>query len=112
MAEIQSGGTHSPLPPQPQLFQLEPIDVAEPWQHELVECFISFSTLSAGKSQIELHETLQQKASESMHSHGELVNGLVYGILTVPAEGNTVSLDSNTGCVLALWIAQLTADRV
>ncbi|KAJ2304395.1 hypothetical protein IWW55_002450 [Coemansia sp. RSA 2706] len=89
MAEIQSGGTHSPLPPQPQLFQLEPIDVAEPWQHELVECFISFSTLSAGKSQIELHETLQQKASESMHSHGELVNGLVYGILTVPAEGNT-----------------------
>ncbi|KAJ2730188.1 hypothetical protein H4R23_003374, partial [Coemansia sp. Cherry 401B] len=90
MAEIQSGGTHSPLPPQPQLFQLEPIDVAEPWQHELVECFISFSTLSAGKSQIELHETLQQKASESMHSHGELVNGLVYGILTVPAEGNTL----------------------
>ncbi|KAJ2319400.1 hypothetical protein IWW52_001990 [Coemansia sp. RSA 2704] len=75
MAEIQSGGTHSPLPPQLQLFY----------------------TLSAGKSQTELHETLQQKASESMHSHGELVNGLVYGILTVPAEGNTVSLDSNTG---------------
>ncbi|KAJ2328809.1 Integrator complex subunit 3 [Coemansia sp. RSA 2702] len=89
MAEIQTGGTHSPLPPQPQLFQLEPIDVAEPWQHELIECFISFSTLAAGKSQTELHETLQQKASESMHSHGELVNGLVYGILTVPAEGNT-----------------------
>ncbi|KAJ2738625.1 hypothetical protein H4R23_001016, partial [Coemansia sp. Cherry 401B] len=37
----------------------------------------------------ELHETLQQKASESMHSHYKLVNRLVYGILTVPAEGNT-----------------------
>ncbi|KAJ2317381.1 hypothetical protein IWW52_003159, partial [Coemansia sp. RSA 2704] len=45
--------------------------------------------LVAGKSQTELHETLQRKASESMHRHGELVNGLVYGILTVPAEGNT-----------------------
>ncbi|KAJ2663123.1 hypothetical protein IW148_002650 [Coemansia sp. RSA 1199] len=88
MADVAVDGTRSPLPPQPQLFQLDPIDTVEPWQQELVECFQSLTVLVAGRSQVEVHEKLQQKASESMRSHAELVNGLIYGILTVPAEGN------------------------
>ncbi|KAJ2144717.1 hypothetical protein IW136_001245 [Coemansia sp. RSA 678] len=88
MADVAVDGTMSPLPPQPQLFQLDPIDTVEPWQQELVECFQSLTMLIAGRSQMEVHEKLQQKASESMRSHAELVNGLIYGILTVPSEGN------------------------
>ncbi|KAJ2413678.1 hypothetical protein GGF47_005841, partial [Coemansia sp. RSA 2524] len=88
MADVAVDGTMSPLPPQPQLFQLDPIDTVEPWQQELVDCFQSLTVLIAGRSQVEVHEKLQQKASESMRSHAELVNGLIYGILTVPSEGN------------------------
>ncbi|KAJ2498329.1 hypothetical protein GGH96_004421 [Coemansia sp. RSA 1972] len=88
MADVAVDGTMSPLPPQPQLFQLDPIDTVEPWQQELVECFQSLTVLIAGRSQVEVHEKLQQKASESMRSHAELVNGLIYGVLTVPSEGN------------------------
>ncbi|KAJ1949252.1 hypothetical protein FBU59_001226, partial [Linderina macrospora] len=79
----------SPLPPPPQLFNLEPIDVAEPWQQELVDSFHALRALIANKSNSEAHDTLQQKASESMQSHCNLVNGLVYGILTEPSEGST-----------------------
>ncbi|KAJ2842336.1 hypothetical protein IWW36_005944, partial [Coemansia brasiliensis] len=53
--------THSPLPPQPQLFLLESIDIADPWQYELVECYQTLASFVTGKSQIEIHDALQQK---------------------------------------------------
>ncbi|KAJ2356562.1 hypothetical protein IWW50_001624 [Coemansia erecta] len=113
MADVAVDGTNSPLPPQPQLFQLEPIDVVEPWQQELVECFQSLTVLVSGKSQVEIHERLQQKASESMRSHGELVNGLIYGILTAPSEGNNyfrlLNIVSRDGFAYAIGRLQLLA---
>ncbi|KAJ2017083.1 Integrator complex subunit 3 [Coemansia sp. S680] len=70
------------MPATPQLFNLEPIDVVEAWQQELVDCFLVVSGLISGKSSAEAHDILQQRASESMKSHSELVNGLIYGVLT------------------------------
>ncbi|KAJ2650250.1 Integrator complex subunit 3 [Coemansia sp. RSA 1250] len=84
MTDATAETSISPLPSQPQLFLLDPIDVADPWQYELVESYQLLATFIAGKSQMELHDALQHKASESMHSHSELVKGLVYGILTNP----------------------------
>ncbi|ORX70192.1 hypothetical protein DL89DRAFT_222930, partial [Linderina pennispora] len=96
----------SPLPPPPQLFNLEPIDVPEPWQQELVDNFHALRALLANRSGSEVHDTLQQKASESMQSHCNLVNGLVYGILTEPSEGSTyfrnLSIVSRDGFVHAV----------
>lgn len=77
------------LPPQPQLFQLGPIDVVEPWQQELVDSFHKLTKTIEGRSQIEIHDILHKQASESMQAHGELVNGLVYGILTDIRECST-----------------------
>ncbi|KAJ2399839.1 Integrator complex subunit 3 [Coemansia sp. RSA 2559] len=87
MAESVAGVTAaptppSPLPPQPQLFHIEPIDVAEPWQQELVDCHTRLTSMVSGRPQQQVHDLLQQKASESMQLHCELVNGLVYAILT------------------------------
>ncbi|KAI7833981.1 protein-domain-containing protein [Kickxella alabastrina] len=82
-----AGNASSPLPPMPQLFQLDTIDIVDGWQQELVECYHALAAMTAGKSQMEVHDALQHKASESMRGHGELVNGLVYGILTEPADG-------------------------
>ncbi|KAJ2655177.1 hypothetical protein IWW48_005670 [Coemansia sp. RSA 1200] len=79
--------SHSPLPQQPQLFYTEPIDVAEAWQQELVDCHARLKATVSGKPQQQAHDLLQQRASESMQHHSELVNGLVYGILTEPDSG-------------------------
>ncbi|KAJ2761498.1 hypothetical protein H4S06_001174 [Coemansia sp. BCRC 34490] len=79
--------SQSPLPQQPQLFHAEPIDVAEAWQQELVDCHTRLKATISGKPQQQAHDVLQQRASESMQHHGELVNGLVYGILTEPDSG-------------------------
>ncbi|KAJ2521899.1 hypothetical protein GGI11_001882 [Coemansia sp. RSA 2049] len=79
--------SQSPLPQQPQLLHAEPIDVAEAWQQELVDCHARLKATISGKPQQQAHDVLQQRASESMQHHGELVNGLVYGILTEPDSG-------------------------
>ncbi|KAJ1961769.1 hypothetical protein GGI12_003059 [Dipsacomyces acuminosporus] len=103
----------STLPPPPQLFLLEPIDVVDQWQQELVDCYHSLKALTIGKSQMELHDALQQKASESMRSHSELVNGLVYGILTEPNECGqyfrNLNLVSRDGFAHAISRLQLLA---
>ncbi|KAJ2709991.1 hypothetical protein H4R19_003972, partial [Coemansia spiralis] len=78
----------SPVPPQPQLFQLDPIDIVEGWQQELADCYHAVVAATSGKSQAETHDVLQRKASESMRCHNELVSGLVYGILTAAAPGD------------------------
>ncbi|KAJ2387208.1 hypothetical protein GGI05_004154, partial [Coemansia sp. RSA 2603] len=78
----QQAGAGSVLPPVPQLFQMDAIDVVDGWQQELVDSFQAVGQLVAGRSAVEVHDVLQQRASESMRAHGELVSGLVYGILT------------------------------
>ncbi|KAJ1805802.1 hypothetical protein LPJ56_004342, partial [Coemansia sp. RSA 2599] len=77
MSDLLAGSDgQSPLPAVPQLFQLDPIDVVDGWQQDLVDCYQSMMVLIAGKAQLEVHDALQQRASESMRGHGELVNGL------------------------------------
>ncbi|KAJ2157180.1 hypothetical protein GGF46_004685 [Coemansia sp. RSA 552] len=67
---------------QPQLFELDPIDVPEPWQLELLQNHGSLVALLAGRAADEAHEVLQQRAAENMQAHALVVDGLVYGILT------------------------------
>ncbi|KAJ2443970.1 hypothetical protein GGF42_006464, partial [Coemansia sp. RSA 2424] len=83
MAEVHAAPLDSSsLPAAPQLFKLEPVDVADVWQQELVDSFQVVSQLTSGKSSGEAHDALQQRASENMKSHNELVSGLIYGVLT------------------------------
>ncbi|KAJ2619532.1 hypothetical protein GGI26_005770 [Coemansia sp. RSA 1358] len=127
MAEYNTGGngkiiadpfdptatTNSPLPPQPQLFQLEPIDVVDVWQQELVDCYVQLSVVVSGKPQAQAHDLLQQKASESMRSHCDLVNGLIYAVLTDASSSSMhfqyLNIVSRDGFTHALSRLQLVA---
>ncbi|KAJ2258529.1 hypothetical protein GGI13_000594 [Coemansia sp. RSA 455] len=99
------------MPATPQLFNLEPIDVVEAWQQELVDCFLVVSGLISGKSSAEAHDILQQRASESMKSHSELVNGLIYGVLTETGETyfRQLSLVARDGYAHAIGRLQLVS---
>ncbi|KAJ2721156.1 hypothetical protein GGI07_004138 [Coemansia sp. Benny D115] len=108
------GGTSaSPMPPAPRLFQLEPIDAVPGWQQELADSFQTLTALVGGRSQLEAHDVLQQKASGSMQGHGELVDGLVYGVLTEPSDGaayfRQLSIVSRDGFAHAVGRLQLVA---
>ncbi|KAJ2854531.1 hypothetical protein J3B02_002627 [Coemansia erecta] len=110
---VSSGDVQSPLPAVPQLFHLDPIDVVDGWQQELVDSYQGMMALIGGKSQVEVHDALQQKASESMRGHGELVNGLVYAILTEPTNGamyfRHLSIVSRDGYAHAVGRLQILA---
>ncbi|KAJ1918008.1 Integrator complex subunit 3 [Coemansia sp. S17] len=99
------------MPATPQLFNLEPIDVVEAWQQELVDCFLVVSGLISGKSSAEAHDILQQRASESMKSHSELVNGLIYGVLTETGDTyfRQLSLVARDGYAHAIGRLQLVS---
>ncbi|KAJ1820330.1 hypothetical protein LPJ56_003458, partial [Coemansia sp. RSA 2599] len=60
-----------------------------------------------------VHDALQQRASESMRGHGELVNGLVYAILTEPTNGamyfRHLSIVSRDGYAHAVGRLQVVA---
>ncbi|KAJ2728813.1 Integrator complex subunit 3 [Coemansia sp. BCRC 34962] len=86
MAEVDLSSLSSNPKTTPQLFASDPIDYVEAWQQELVDNYQIVSTLVSGKSPTEAHDILQQRASESMKSHGELINGLLYGVLTESSE--------------------------
>ncbi|KAJ2688040.1 Integrator complex subunit 3 [Coemansia spiralis] len=76
----------SSTPKPPQLFASDPIDVIDAWQQELCDNYHLVAALISGKPPTEAHDVLQQRASESMKSHGELINGLLYGLLTESSE--------------------------
>ncbi|KAJ2808480.1 hypothetical protein H4R20_000868 [Coemansia guatemalensis] len=114
MAEGSTDIAASVLPPQPQLFHIDPIDVSEAWEMELVASFQKLRTAVAGRTQTENHEILQQAASESMARHNELVAGLVYGILLgTPTEGSEylrqLSIVSRDGFAQAIGRLQLVS---
>ncbi|KAJ2612835.1 hypothetical protein H4S08_002517 [Coemansia sp. RSA 1365] len=115
MAEGSTDISVSVLPPQPQLFYTEPIDVSEGWEMELVVNFQTLKTFMAGKTQGEKHDMLQQAASESMVRHNELVAGLVYGILVgTQMEGSEylrqLSIVSRDGFAQAIGRLQLISN--
>ncbi|KAJ2077707.1 hypothetical protein H4R24_004972, partial [Coemansia sp. RSA 988] len=114
MAEGSTDIIASVLPPQPQLFHIDPIDVSEPWEMELVASYQTLRTAVAGRTQAENHDILQQAASESMARHNELVAGLVYGILVgTSTEGSEylrqLSIVSRDGFAQAIGRLQLVA---
>ncbi|KAG0358330.1 Integrator complex subunit 3 [Gamsiella multidivaricata] len=49
-----------------------------------------------GLSEIDIHNQLQASASSSMQKHAEIINGLVYGILTHNADTNNSANTNNT----------------
>ncbi|KAJ2746881.1 hypothetical protein GGI20_000960 [Coemansia sp. BCRC 34301] len=91
------------------LFNLEPIDVADAWEHELLSSFQTVSSLTSGKSAAEAHDILQQQTTIG---HGPLVGGLVYGMLTEhPGDVyfRHLSLVSRDGYAYAISRLQLVA---
>ncbi|ORX99369.1 hypothetical protein K493DRAFT_313249 [Basidiobolus meristosporus CBS 931.73] len=70
------------------LLDLEPVDDIDALDKEMAACFEELKTTIAEKSEIELHNELQEKASQSMTKHAQLAKGLLYGILSDSANAN------------------------
>ncbi|KAJ1971613.1 hypothetical protein H4R35_005163 [Dimargaris xerosporica] len=68
--------------PTSQLYDLDPVDAIDGIELELIHCHQRFKALIAGKSDLEIHQVLQDHASQNMKHHADLVNGLLYTILT------------------------------
>ncbi|KAJ1919011.1 RNA-dependent ATPase rok1 [Mycoemilia scoparia] len=90
---VGGGGSNSGTPSTPSqtfppLFNLPNIDPVEPWQMTMVDCYHMVVSFTSGKSSMELHDSLHQKASQSMEEHHKLVDGLLYAVLTSPANAS------------------------
>ncbi|KAJ1979316.1 hypothetical protein H4R34_002870 [Dimargaris verticillata] len=70
--------------PTSQLYDLDPVDAIDGLELELIHCHQRFKELVAGKSDLEVHQALQDHASQNMKHHADLVNGLLYTILSEP----------------------------
>ncbi|KAK9765526.1 hypothetical protein K7432_006088 [Basidiobolus ranarum] len=70
------------------LLDLEPVDDIDALDREMISCFEELKTTIAEKSEIELHNELQEKASQSMTKHAQLAKGLLYGILSDSSNAN------------------------
>ncbi|KAJ9052934.1 Integrator complex subunit 3 [Entomophthora muscae] len=68
----------------PRMFNLKNIDQPNEIEQILIRGFKTLSHLSRDKSEMELHNEIQAKASQSMELHNELVQGLLYSMLTIP----------------------------
>ncbi|KAJ1670724.1 hypothetical protein EV182_008038, partial [Spiromyces aspiralis] len=69
------------LNPPHMLFNLPTIDPVEPWQLTMMDNYQMVKDLITGKSDMEIHDNMHQKASQSMELHHKLAEGLLLGIL-------------------------------
>ncbi|KAI0225609.1 hypothetical protein L0F63_007412 [Massospora cicadina] len=68
----------------PKLYTYESIDQPNEVEQILLVGFKTLSHLMRDKSEMELHNEIQAKASQSIALHHEMVHGLLYSILTLP----------------------------
>ncbi|KAI9491517.1 integrator complex subunit 3 [Zychaea mexicana] len=71
------------------LYDLEDIDMEDELEMELARCFFQFRESVNNKSEIELHNYLQEKSSQSKRDYAEIASALLYGILTEPENERT-----------------------
>ncbi|KAF9581035.1 Integrator complex subunit 3, partial [Lunasporangiospora selenospora] len=72
-----------PEPPPPSLiFDFAQFDEEDAVDTEMSQAHGQLLESLKGKSEIEIHNYLQESASVSMKKHAEIINGLLYGILT------------------------------
>ncbi|CAO3638816.1 unnamed protein product [Cunninghamella blakesleeana] len=67
-----------------QLYNLDPIDQEEELDLELYRCYSIYSNDIHDKSELELHNYLQEKASENKKGYMDTVSALLYGVLIEP----------------------------
>ncbi|KAI9265202.1 protein-domain-containing protein [Phascolomyces articulosus] len=71
------------------LYDLEEIDIEDELELELARHFTQYRAAIQGKTEIELHNYLQEKASQSKRDYAEIASALLYGILTEPENART-----------------------
>ncbi|KAI8141301.1 protein-domain-containing protein [Fennellomyces sp. T-0311] len=71
------------------LYDLEEIDIEDELEVELAQHFATYRDAIFGKTEIELHNYLQEKASQSRQDYTEIASALLYGILTEPEKART-----------------------
>ncbi|ORZ20083.1 protein-domain-containing protein [Lobosporangium transversale] len=72
-----------PEPPPPSLiFDFVQFDEDDPVDMEMSQAYKQLMESIQGMSEIDIHNQLQASASVSMQKHAEIINGLLYGILT------------------------------
>ncbi|KAF9575167.1 Integrator complex subunit 3 [Mortierella alpina] len=64
------------------IFEYARFDEEDPVDTEMALAHRQLMETLQGRSEIEIHNDLQVAASSSMPRHGEIINGLLYGILT------------------------------
>ncbi|ORX53524.1 hypothetical protein DM01DRAFT_9307 [Hesseltinella vesiculosa] len=65
------------------LFACDILDAKDDWEQDLLQCYTKFNDDKAGKSEMELHAYLQEKASQK-EGYTKLMSGLFYGALVEP----------------------------
>ncbi|KAF9931801.1 Integrator complex subunit 3 [Mortierella alpina] len=70
------------------IFEYARFDEEDPVDTEMALAHRQLMETLQGRSEIEIHNDLQVAASSSMPRHGEIINGLLYGILISDANNN------------------------
>ncbi|CAO3607263.1 unnamed protein product [Cunninghamella echinulata] len=66
------------------LYELDPINQEDELDLELYQCHSQYYNDIQDKTELELHNYLQEKASESKKGYTDIVSALLYGVLTEP----------------------------
>ncbi|KAI9308854.1 protein-domain-containing protein [Cunninghamella echinulata] len=66
------------------LYELDPIDQEDELDLELYRCHSQYYNDIQDKTELELQNYLQEKASESKKGYADIVSALLYGVLTEP----------------------------
>ncbi|KAK3813333.1 MAG: protein-domain-containing protein [Benniella sp.] len=83
-------------PPQSLIFDLSLVDEDDPVDLEMSQAYRQLMESIQGMSELEIQNQLQASASISMQKHNEIMNGLLYGILTSNSNPNGTSTSNNT----------------
>ncbi|RCI01279.1 Integrator complex subunit 3 [Rhizopus azygosporus] len=75
--------------PTSRIYELSLIDAEDEFELELSRLYAKYQETAKNKSEIEIHNYLQDKASQNKREYNEVVSALLYGVLTEPGNARS-----------------------
>ncbi|ORE00953.1 hypothetical protein BCV72DRAFT_246293 [Rhizopus microsporus var. microsporus] len=75
--------------PTSRIYDLSLIDAEDEFELELSRLYAKYQEAAKNKSEIEIHNYLQDKASQNKREYNEVVSALLYGVLTEPGNARS-----------------------